>query len=564
MSSKADNGWLGGALPARRIVLLSLTALGIVAAAGACGSGDSGGGWSAGGDGQVQVEMLWAGGQLSLLGVRDVDEDIPPTPQPAADEPSVAWQFVGSDGVLQASGSIVEPWHAHTDFDETGAADPREGIAPAVVLRLVVPDMGGTVRLLKPSAGSPAPQPQGDGDDELASLPIPGSGQGGGANQGCNGGTQPPANTSGGAQPSGSVAGLTKIIDKGGCAGNVNILILSEGYKQSEMGKFRSDAQAMASSLLAIGGFKEFKDRFNVWTLEVPSTDSGVTDKANNLKKNTAFNTAFGDNNPTPRRCVIPQAGVSSQVQAKRAAAEQASNANIVAMLLNINEHAGCAIPSERLVTVAANNLAPSVFAHELGHSLYKLRDEYTVGTCNLKSAGGGPNTTKDPKNPPWKALVNTAQLPTTGGTGTTVGAYEGAEYCTAGVYRPQQNCLMRNLNVPFCKVCAGVASQYFAARAEKKPKNAAEACPVDAGAEGEASAAPPPNCFQGGPACPSGQVCSWNGNEASYCCKAPFTGSQTCFSDEECGSGGICGFGGPPENFFWCVTPDSPPCIPQ
>jgi len=319
-----------------------------------------------------------------------------------------------------------------------------------------------------------------------------------------------------------------KIVDNGSCPGNVNILILSEGYTEAEMGKFISAAQSMASSMLNITGFKEYKNRFNVWALKVPSADSGITDPKNNIKKNTAFNTSFGNDNPTPRRCVIPQGGISSAVQSKRAAAENASKANITAMLINISEHAGCAIPSERLVTVASNNLAPSVFAHELGHSLYKLKDEYTEGTCNMSRAGGGPNTTKNASNPPWKSIVSTA--------------IEGAEYCETGVYRPEQNCLMRNLNIPFCKVCADVAGKYFAGR---------EAC----------EPAPVPSCFQGGVECTGGTVCSWNGKEAGYCCKQPFKGSETCTTDEECGSGKICGFGGPPDNFFWCVAKDNPAC---
>lgn len=513
----------------RRVVLLGIAALGLLAAAGACGSGDSdttsGSGTSTG---QVTAELLLADGKLTLLGVRNVDKNIPPTPEPEGDEASLAWEFLGDDGTVLDSGFISEPRQAESDFNETGTADPWIGTAPAVVLRLVVPAGGGTLRLLNKTASTTQPlKPQGNGDgEELDSVAIPG-GADSGQSSGCNGGTDP-QQSGGGAQEVGSVEGLVKIVDNGSCPGNVNILILSEGYTEAEMGKFISAAQSMASSMLNITGFKDYKNRFNVWAMKIPSADSGITDPQNHITKNTAFNTAFGNDNPTPRRCVIPQGGVSSAVQSKRAAAEHASHANITAMLINITEHAGCAIPSERLVTVASNSLAPSVFAHELGHSLYKLKDEYTEGTCNLSRAGGGPNTTKNASNPPWKSIVSTT--------------FEGAEYCTAGVYRPESNCLMRTLNTPFCKVCANEAKKYFDGRESCEP-------------------APVPSCFQGGVECTGGTVCSWNGKEAGYCCKQPFKGSETCTTDEECGSGKICGFGGPPDNFFWCVAKDNPAC---
>lgn len=514
----------------RRTILLAIASLGMLAAAGACGTADSGS-TGGGGDasGQVTAELLLADGKLTLLAIRSADANIPPTPEPAEDQASLAWEFTGEDGASLASGHITEPRQAESDFNETGTADPWVGTAPAVIVRLLIPSAGGTLRLLKTSTASQPLQPQGVGDgEEIDSVPIPAPGGSGGEATGCNGGTDPQTNGPGVEDVAG-VDGLVKIVDNGSCPGNVNILILSEGYTQAEMGQFITAAKGMASSMLNITGFKEYKDRFNVWALQVPSTDSGITDPQNNVKKNTAFNTAFGNDNPTPRRCVIPQSGVSSQVQKLRTAAEKASKANITAMLINITEHAGCAIPSERLVTVASNNLAPSVFAHELGHSLYNLRDEYTEGTCNMTRAGGGPNTTKNASNPPWKSVVNSV--------------VEGAEYCETGVYRAEQNCLMRSLNAPFCKVCANEAGKFFAGR---------ESC----------EAAPPPSCFQGGVECTGGTVCSWNGKDDGYCCKQPFKGTETCTTDAECGSGKICGFGGPPDNFFWCVEKDSPPCV--
>lgn len=40
-----------------------------------------------------------------------------------------------------------------------------------------------------------------------------------------------------------------------------------------------------------------------------------------------------------------------------------------------------------------------------------------------------------------------------------TVGLFEGAHYYHCGAFRPQYDCKMRNLGVPFCRVCSQVIS---------------------------------------------------------------------------------------------------------
>ncbi|MFW5740511.1 MAG: M4 family metallopeptidase, partial [Myxococcota bacterium] len=75
-------------------------------------------------------------------------------------------------------------------------------------------------------------------------------------------------------------------------------------------------------------------------------------------------------------------------------------------------------------------------------------------------------------------------------------------------------------------------------------------ACDEDAGA------APELDCFTGGQACGGDQVCSWNGD--GYCCKAPWEGEKTCFTDKEC-EPGICSRGA--NDRFYCTMPDAQPC---
>lgn len=64
-----------------------------------------------------------------------------------------------------------------------------------------------------------------------------------------------------------------------------------------------------------------------------------------------------------------------------------------------------------------------------------------------------------------------------------------------------------------------------------------------------------PQSCFIGGMECTGGDVCAWNGGD--YCCRPPFTGTQSCTSDGECGSQ-VCAYNG---MGFFCVDP-IPSCM--
>ena len=76
---------------------------------------------------------------------------------------------------------------------------------------------------------------------------------------------------------------------------------------------------------------------------------------------------------------------------------------------------------------------------------------------------------------------------------------------------------------------------------------------------DGDASDGPELDCFTGGTPCDANQVCSWNGVGNGYCCKAPWVGTKTCFSEKECAPG-ICSRGA--QDHFYCTEPDVQPCV--
>jgi len=133
------------------------------------------------------------------------------------------------------------------------------------------------------------------------------------------------------------------------------------------------------------------------------------------------------------------------------------------------------------------------ILIHEMGHSIFGLADEYWYYQgCDINEPLQNHYTDSEPEEPnvtksttaqnKWSDLINTSTLPTwqnpdctkcppepgtpggpPGKTGV-VGTYEGAYYHHCDAYRPQANCKMRTLGVPFCKVCQRVIREYLLA----------------------------------------------------------------------------------------------------
>jgi hypothetical protein len=108
--------------------------------------------------------------------------------------------------------------------------------------------------------------------------------------------------------------------------------------------------------------------------------------------------------------------------------------------MVNTGRYGGCG--GSRAVYSAANSQATEIAVHELGHSLAGLADEYSYDP-GCGSFAGEINTTSDPLGQPWKEWVSQIGAPR-----------QGAQYYQQCLYRPIDNCEMRNLDVPFCPVC--------------------------------------------------------------------------------------------------------------
>src|SRR5262249_51080668 len=67
------------------------------------------------------------------------------------------------------------------------------------------------------------------------------------------------------------------VMQNGAPVEKVDLLLLGDGYTAAEMEKWHKDARRMADLLFAVSPFKERRADFNVWALDTPADESGVS-----------------------------------------------------------------------------------------------------------------------------------------------------------------------------------------------------------------------------------------------------------------------------------------------
>ena len=237
----------------------------------------------------------------------------------------------------------------------------------------------------------------------------------------------------------------------------VDLLYLGDGWTEEQLPQFEEAVHNFHNAFLALHYYSFFGSRFNGWTQRVRSTEEGIDDPDNGVEKDTAFDFGMGEGDL--RRCVFFKTS-EGQDLARRLGEE--AHADVVIVVANTTEYGGCASNGVFGVTLDAS--APETISHELGHALFNLADEYDYGgspPCSHDS--DQPNVTNHGTRDgvPWGDLVTASEFPTPAGSGG-VGAFEGAAYCPQGMFRSQDNCLMRALGVDFCAVCAREVERFF------------------------------------------------------------------------------------------------------
>jgi hypothetical protein len=291
------------------------------------------------------------------------------------------------------------------------------------------------------------------------------------------------------------------VIHNGAPSDKVDLLLLGDGYSDLEMAKWHRDAARFAAMLFTQSPFKERRSSFNVWAIDTPAEESGVSIPSDGIWRRSPLRTsydAFG----------IERYALAFDNKRLRDIAAAAPY-EFIEIIMNSRKYGGGGIFNLFATVAADNQQSGYVFVHEFGHHFAGLADEYyTSDVAYGKTAEHPepwePNATVDPRAAKWSDLIAPGTpLPTPwpkaeyeaaekkiqerrrnirgahadeaqmdalfaeeartvlpllndGPYGHAVGAFEGADYYPSGYYRPEANCIMftRAVKRGFCAVC--------------------------------------------------------------------------------------------------------------
>ncbi|MEZ5965081.1 MAG: M64 family metallopeptidase [Planctomycetota bacterium] len=229
------------------------------------------------------------------------------------------------------------------------------------------------------------------------------------------------------------------IVNNGPTNNRYDVVILGDGYRDVEEGRFDADCLTFTAALFNKEPYATFGGYFNVHTVFRASRESGADHPDANppIVRDTVYDASYNTGG-TPR-CLY----IRNTSQALADAALAPATEGRILVMVNDARYGGCA--STFAVSYNGTSMT-EVQIHEMGHSVGGLADEYWY---TGQSWGGGepgePNATADSSGNKWSAWL--------GSNG--IGAFQGCRYCEFGLYRPWSNCLMNSLGRPLCSVCA-------------------------------------------------------------------------------------------------------------
>ncbi|QXJ22997.1 peptidase [Actinomadura graeca] len=239
-----------------------------------------------------------------------------------------------------------------------------------------------------------------------------------------------------------------------------NLVIMGDGYTAADMPKFRAHLAEHLNDLWTIEPFKSYRSYVNVYAVEIPSQESGVScdPQLSSPRRKTPLSMAFwsGCRQDGVQRLLVMDAG-AAKTYADLVPGSTTGNRQILA-LANSDTYGGAG--GEYATASGGNALSALIAPHELGHSLGGLDDEYDYyqrgvpgGTYTGTEPGSIHHTLlteqamKAQKKKWWRWLGERSE------SGGTIGRYEGGLYFSKGVWRPSQHSMMKTLGYYFDQV---------------------------------------------------------------------------------------------------------------
>jgi hypothetical protein len=239
-----------------------------------------------------------------------------------------------------------------------------------------------------------------------------------------------------------------------------NIVIVGDGYTAAELPKFREHIDKHVNVLLSLEPFKTYRSYLNVYAVEVPSQESGVSCDPNltSPRRTTPLKMGFwgGCNaNSVQRLLTVDNAALTQY--ANLVPGTNSGNRQLLA-IANSDTYGGAG--GTYATASGGNALSALITPHELGHSLGGLDDEYDYYSRGVK---GDPYSGGEPASVHHTLLTTqqmTAQqrkwwrwLGEQSTSGGPIGRYEGGLYSSSGVWRPSRHSMMKTLGYYFDQI---------------------------------------------------------------------------------------------------------------
>lgn len=237
-------------------------------------------------------------------------------------------------------------------------------------------------------------------------------------------------------------ATVVTMTNNGPTANRIDIIILGDGYRSTEMAKFRTDAANVANRLMSTSPFSSYRRSFNITRIETPSVQSGA---GRGTPRNTVYGAYFNCFSIQRLLCVN-DTKVTNLISANLAS----NRRDMVIVLVNDAEYGGS---GGRYAVASTHPLAADIMLHEIGHSFGNLDDEYVDEfNCGRYTNPWGFNVSRSSTRTgvPWARWIAATTPVPTPISFTGPGVFRGAFFCANGWYRPTADSMMRTLGVGF------------------------------------------------------------------------------------------------------------------
>ena len=256
-------------------------------------------------------------------------------------------------------------------------------------------------------------------------------------------------------------------------AENMVIVICGEGYTENQQQKFINDVKKVWSGAMQYEPYRSYADRFNVYALCTASESSfengGSTffDVVVGSNNSSSISTNMGNpwKNHIFERCIGPafieqihDAHIPNKTEPDKMFWDDNEQyppyyyvhnyINQFALIVNTNRNFGDAYTNlpfgfHYFITPSDSYRAPQTFAHELGHGLLGLGDEYmdrVSEQTDLTSLNVACNV--NPEQVKWKKLLGFRKT------------YSCPSQSYGNAFNSSYECLMRDTDYSFCEVC--------------------------------------------------------------------------------------------------------------